>query len=68
MKCGRIIDFREALRYSLSSILLNPYFPDGTIQSSTKSTKTKFINCTKSSEADTYAEVGAYIVDLMVTI
>ena len=68
MKSGLVIDFKEVLKYPLSPIPLRLSFLDGTKRSPAKSSLMKFINYTQVVEYDAYANVGAYIVDLMAAI
>ena len=59
---------KEALKYPLSPIPLSRNFPDGTKRSPAKSSLMKIIDYTQVVEDDAYANVGAYIVDLMAAI
>ena len=65
---GQVIDFKEALKYPLFHIPLSLSFPDGTKRSPAKSSLMKITDHTQVVENDTYANVGAYIVDLMAAI
>ena len=68
MKSGQVIDFKEALKHPLSPILLSLGFPDGTKRNPAKSSLMKIIDYTEVVEGGVYANVGAYIVDLMAKI
>ena len=68
MKSGQVIDFKEALKYPLSPMLLSLGFLHGTKRSPAKSSLTKIIDYTQVVEDGAYANVGAFIVDLMAVI
>ena len=68
MKNGQINNFKEVVKYPLSPIPLSLKFPGSAKRSPVKSSLMKIINYTQVVQDDAYANVGAYIVDLMVLI
>ena len=65
MKNGQVNDFKEVLKYPLPPIPLSLTFPDSAKRTPVKSSLIKIIDYTQD---DAYANVGGYIVDLMVAI
>ena len=68
MKICHVIDFKETLKYPLSPIPLSLRFPDSIKRSPAKSSLMKIIDYTQVAGDDAYANVGAYIVDLIAAI
>ena len=68
MKNGQINNFKEVAKYPLYPIPLSLSFPDSAKRSPVKSSLMKIIDYTQVVQDYAYANVGAYIVDLMVSI
>ena len=68
MKNGQVNDFKEVLKYPLPPIPLSLTFPGSAKRTPVKSSLMKIIDYTQVIQDDAYANVGAYIVDLMVAI
>ena len=60
MKSGRVIDFKEAVKYLLSPIPLSLHLSDNTKRRAAKSSLMKIIDYTQVVEDDAYANVGIY--------
>ena len=59
MKSGQVINFKEALKYTLPFIPLSLSFPNSTKRSPAKSSLMKIIDFTQVVEDDAYANNGA---------